>query len=196
MTKKLLIISTDPTIYKWRTHTDKIQKVTDALNTTKNATWEVEVRYIGVRPKVVNGRITHEYMNELTYPFFREGYHHVGLHVSGTQWVNWGLQSTLRGARHRDDDFVGEFYFQADENTRRGRYNQFVQTALHELWHELCHTCGVKDDLHDWHNGNTDITKADWSRFDMKKWQPKYQEGVKKIGLLEQLLNKLKKLYE
>jgi hypothetical protein len=196
MIKKLLILSTDPTIYKWRTLPAKIKQIKDTLNTTKNATWEVEVRYHAIKPKIVNGRIPHEVMNELTYPYFRQGYHHVGLHLSGTQWVNWGLQSTLRGARHRDDDFVGEFYFQANETTRRGRYNQFVQTALHELWHELCHTTGVKDDLHDWHSGNTDITKADWSRFDMKKWQPKYQEGVKKIGLLTQLLNKLKKLYE
>lgn len=194
MIHKLLITSSDRTINKWRTMPVKIEKILYALNKTKNAVWQVEYRYQPFVPEVKNGRITHDWYNKFSYPLFRQGYQHHFLHMSEKQWDLWELQSNLRGANQIDRDFVNESYGWADEDTKRGIYDQFVQIVLHETWHELCRACGVKDTLHEWHTKDFDITKADWSVFDMNKWQPVYQEGMKKVGLLQQVLELTKRL--
>lgn len=185
MTYKLLIVTSDKNTLKWESLPAKVRAIETVLNTIKNSKWQVEVQYKPLAPKVNNGRISHTWYNSISYPLFREGNQFVFLHFSRKQWDVWGMQSTLRGANQIDDDFVGESYGWADEDTKRGsgRFNQFIQVVLHEMWHELCRTTGVKDTLHDWHKENFDIATADWTIFDMNNWQPTYQEGMKEIGL-------------
>jgi hypothetical protein len=190
MTHHLLIVSSDQSIMSWRTREEKRRTIERTLNKT-NAPWLVTIQYRPFVPQVKDGRITHQWMNDFSYPYFKRGFQHVSVHLSMAQWNLWGLKDSLRGSNHNDDDFVSESYFKSDELTRRGRHNQFVQTCLHEIWHDLCRACGIKDDLHDWHKNDYDITNADWSRFDMNKWHPTYQEG---IGIIAKLKAKLQSL--
>lgn len=196
MKHKLIILTSDPTLKDWGLYKTYLRKIQNTLNKTKNATWEVETRYRPLAPKVVNTYIDHAWFNSQSFPLFREGYHHVAMHFTMKQWDSWGIKGSLRGGRLRDDNYVGEMYFRADEDTKRGNsgLSQFVQTLLHEVWHELCHSTGVADDLHTWHSAGVDITKADWSRFDMNDWQPQYQEVQRLQTWVDKLALAVKKL--
>lgn len=192
MTYKLLILSTDPTILKWKSLDAKIKAIEAVLNTTKNGTWKVEVKYRPFVPKVVNNRIDHTWYDSISHPLFREGYQFIYLHFSMQQWDLWDLDHGIRGANQKDNDFVGESYGRGDEHTRRGRtkMNQFTQNVLHEMSHELHRTTGVEDKTHAWHDVNPDISGI-FASLDMAKWQPTYQEGMKKVSWLRTQINKL-----
>ncbi len=195
MTYKFLILSTDPTILQWRTLNNKIKAIRNSLNKTKNGVWEVEVRYRPLAPKVVNNRIDRTWYDSISYPLFRDGYQFVYLHFSMAQWELWNLDRGIRGANHKDSDFVGESYGRGDEHTKRGRTqeNQFIQNVLHEMSHELHRTTGVEDKTHAWHDVNPDISGI-FASIDMSKWQPVYQEGMKKVGLLTRIIELTKQL--
>lgn len=192
MTYKLLILSNDPTILKWRTLPAKIKAIKDVLNTTKNGVWEVEVKYKSLFPKVVDGRIDRAWYDAISYPLFREGNQFIYLHFSMEQWESLGLDEKLRGSNHNDTDFVGESYGRGDEHTKRGRtkMNQFIQNVLHEMSHELHRTTGIEDKTHLYHNATPDISGI-FASIDMSKWQPVYQEGIKKVSWLQEQIAKL-----
>lgn len=178
---KLRIVTTDPTTLKWKSLDAKLTAIANALNKTKNATWEVSIEYQDVTPEIVKGRITHSWFNQFSYPLFRKGYEEVFLHFSMKRWKELGLDQGIRGAKHVDTDYVGESYGRADENTKRGKsnHNQFVQVILHETGgHSLSGGCGVKDITHDVHTDNVDLATVPgfFERYDMAKWQPRYQE--------------------
>lgn len=199
MIHKLLITSSDRTINKWRTMPNKIEQILNALNKTKNAVWQVEYRYQPFVPEVKDGRITHKWYDNYSYNLFRQGYQHHFLHMSKKQWDLWDLKNTLRGSNHNDKDFVSESYGWADEDTKRGGglHDQFVQLVLHEVGgHGLSRACGVEDITHKVHDINVDLANVAgfWERFDMNKWEPKYQEGMKKVGMLQQILDLTKRL--
>jgi len=174
---KYLILSSDPTMLTWKSLPAKVKKITAALNKTKNATWEVEVRYQGeIEPEVKNGRITHAWYDTLSKPLFLQGNEFLFLQFSKTDWTRLSLQNTLRGANQRDTDVVGESYGWADENTKRKdtKENQFVQVVLHEISHEIAHNIGVLDNTHTYHDANPDISGI-FASYDMALWHPKYQ---------------------
>lgn len=197
MVFKLLILTSDPTLLKWKTLSSKLAAIKDTLNKTKNATWEVDVRYQDLRP-VVNskGRIDHDWYDTISYPIFREGYQEVYMHFSLEQRKALGLDAGVLGINQNDDDFVGESYGWSDENTKRGRtrLNQFIQNLLHEVRHSLNKACNRKDDTHEVHKTGVDITKVDWSIIDMDKWEPVYRAGMDIVGKLIQILGLQKML--
>ena len=191
---KLLIVSSDTSLPSWKSLNRKLSQVLEALNQTKNAKWEAEIRYQPLVPTVYNGRIPHAYMDEVTRPHFEAGYQHVVLHFSMKQWEMWGLEGSLRGANHTDRDVVNESYIRADESTKRGRYNQFVQTLLHEVWHGLCKSTNTPDTLHQWHDTKNDIAKAGWGIFDMDYWHPEFVAKKQELSLWQRVFELTKTL--
>lgn len=195
---KLRIVTTDKKAPTWKTIDAKLTAIANALNQTKNATWEVTIEYQDVTPEVINGRITHEWFNIFAYPYFRRGYEHVYLHFSKKRWKELKLDTGIRGANQIDDDYVGEAYGWADESTKRGisNHNQFIQNVLHEIaGHELARACDIKDITHEVHKNHVDLTKVPsfFQRIDMTKWQPRYQEQMSIISWLKEQIAKLLK---
>lgn len=189
---KLLIVTTDKETVYWNSLPDKLKKVKNALDSMEGNVepWEVEVLYKDVVPEVKSGRVTHDWFNGISYPLFRQGNHLVALHMSENQKKKWKIKPTLRGSNQRDTDFVGEMYFWADENTRRGMLSQFVQTLLHECSHEIANSTGVPDNTHEYHNQKPDISRI-FPSYNMAHWQPEYQAGMKKVSFLQKLLQQL-----
>lgn len=168
----LKIITTDPTLLKWRSLNNKINAIKGVLNTAKNAQFFISVEYRDVVPEVVNGFITHAFMDNL-----RKGLHDdfVVLHMSNEQRKTFKIKPSLRGARQRDNDTVGEMYLWADENTTRGpKYNQFIETTLHELRHEIMAGLGLPDNTHELH-GKDGTLVNEFHYLDMAKYRPKRQ---------------------
>lgn len=186
MKYKLLIVSADSTILSWKTLDAKRKAIVDALNKTKNGTWELEIRQQAVTPKVTNGRIDHKWYDTFSHPLFMAGNHFIYIHFSMKQWQDFGLDRSIRGANQIDTDFVGESYGRGDENTRRGRtrQNQFVQNVLHEMSHELARTTGVPDLTHKYHDATPDISGI-FASYDMAKWQPIAQKQLSIIAILK-----------
>lgn len=151
---KVKIITTDRKVAGWRTLRRKLKNITDTLSTIKNVS-PVKVELItrtDLKPRVLNGRVTHSFMETLTDEYTKDGEAFVMLHMSEKQKESLGIKPTLRGAAFRDGNFFSEAYFWADEYTKRGRYNQFEETCLHELSHLLYHRSGAKDITHEWHD--------------------------------------------
>lgn len=189
---KLLIATLDPTTLEWRSLGNKVHVIKSALDKTQNATWEVDVRYFDIKPPELNSRdrITQRWFNDFAYPLFREGNHFVNLHMSMKQWTDFGLDNGLRGANQIDDDFVGQSYLRADEHTKRGRTrrNQFVQTNLHEVSHQISRDTGVPDMTHPYHDANPNIAGI-FSSYNMADWHPVYVNGLRRqLTLLEEIL--------
>lgn len=192
---KFLIVVTDKSVLNWGSLAAKVSLIKKALNQIKNGTWEVEVQYRDVIPKVdSNFRINHQWYNDFSYPLFRQGYHFVYLHFTETAWTKYKLDQRLLGANQIDTDFVGESYGWSDENTMRKktRRNQFIQNILHEMSHELARTTRVPDKTHEFHDVNPDITPL-FASYDIERWQPTYQAGMKEISRLQAILDSLLK---
>lgn len=191
---KLLIVSSDPTILSWKTLPKKKEAILAGLNRTPNGTWEIEVQYRPLTPELnAQNRIDHKWYNSISYPLWREGYHYVYLHFSSKQWHALGLDKGLRGANQIDTDVVGESYGWADENSRRGNtgFNQFIQTILHEMSHQIARDLGAPDLTHPWHDVHKDISSI-FQTYNMKGWHPRYVQLLKeKKGLLETYLELL-----
>lgn len=115
--------------------------------------------------EIENGRITHRYFDHhFKDKAIMEGYHGVLLCMNRKQGK--GLQSTLRGSYHNDDDPLIEGWIVADEKDevciKKTCINQFVKSFLHELRHGLTDWYGLKDDTHDYDfkNERNNITGA------------------------------------
>lgn len=149
---KILILSTHTTIHRWslrRTFLNTIQSCLPNVN--------IELKRIKLpNIKVVKGRIDHAWLETFKAPYLKD-YDVVALHLSRSQWIKLGLQSSLRGANPKDNKDKEEFYFWSDERTMRQGFHQFVQTFLHELLHGYFQTKGVPDLTHQWHDENPDI---------------------------------------
>lgn len=193
--QKLLILTSDETLLKWKSLPAKKKHILAALNKTKNADWSIEIRYRALTPQVVNGRISHDWYNTVSYPLFREGYQHVVMHFSMAQWKMWGIEGNYNGFNQIDKDFVGESYIRADETTvhkygraRRPRdlFSQFVQTLLHEILHELKRGTNQPDITHDYHQQHKDISGA-FADVDMATYLPLERKLKGQISLLERI---------
>lgn len=164
---RVKIITTDNKMPSWRSKRAKLREVVAALNTMENADFSIDVSYQRLTPEVVNGRVTHDFMDSLSAPLYREGYQFVGLHMSERQKRQLGIRpTTLRGVHHVDYDPVSEIIVWCDEDTKRGRFNQFIQTTLHELRHALRRGMGLPDDTHARHPSYADL-RNDFAGMDM-----------------------------
>lgn len=153
---KLLILSAHPTIHRWRLLPAFIKGVHKCLPGAK-----IELKRIKLpEVKVVKERIEHKWLEKFKTPYYTQGYTIVGLHLSKSQWVKLGLKISLRGANPKRTTKQQDFYFWADERSKRFGFVQFVQVLLHEILHEYFQQKGTEDLTHKWHEENPDITKC------------------------------------
>lgn len=175
-------------VLEWKSLPAKIAAIEGVLNTAKNANFKVSIEYKKLKPEVVDGRVTHAYMDTLRK---RDLSDFILLHFTEQYRDLFKIKPTLRGSRHNDDDDVGEMYFWADENTRRGRYNQFIETCLHEIRHELCAGIGIYDDTHNIHGTNNTLREA-FTDLDIEKYRPTRQSTKTLLRkVLYAIINKL-----
>jgi peptidoglycan L-alanyl-D-glutamate endopeptidase CwlK len=187
---KLLILSTDPTILKWKTLPAKLAEIKSALKV-----FEVDVLYEPHTPLVSNERISSLWLNSIIKPHFNNSYDIVAFHFSKTQCTEWGIKD-INGANPRTNDEMGDLYFWSDENTKRQGLSQFVQTLLHEIGHEYYAETGQKDIVHEYHaplGKHADIIplikKLDWNLY-----QPRRMALKKTVNLLETIVGLYKRL--
>jgi hypothetical protein len=152
---KLLILSTHPTIHRWRLLDGFLKVVTRCIPGIQIKIERIKLPEV----KVVKERIDHTWLQNFKAPYLAQGHSIIGLHFSKSQWVKLGLKSSLRGANPKRTNKVQDFYFWADERSKRFGLPQFVQTLLHELLHEYFQQKGIEDLTHQWHEENRDITK-------------------------------------
>jgi hypothetical protein len=170
--KRLLILTTDKTSPKWRTIKNKLAFFDRILASGKNANFApTETMYVDVVPKVINGRIDHDWLEKLKSPYFSKGYDIIGLHTSMKQWKDWGIEGSLRGANPNRLIELEDFYFSADEHTKREGLNRYEQVGGHELGHGYYDHSGEPDIVHAWHEVNSDISGL-FKTFDWSKYQP------------------------
>jgi peptidoglycan L-alanyl-D-glutamate endopeptidase CwlK len=188
---KVLILSLAP-IGKWKTLKKKIDYITKSLNKAKNAEFVVdivELSAVAHVPEVKQGRITHAYMDKLTRPYFDTGYDFVALHMSKAQWKSLGIQTSLLGSYHVDNDECAEIYFWADENTtlaKHGYRDKFGETFLHEMGHAYAQGAELPDDTHEYHNRTKDMSNYYKSK-DMSLYQKERMLKRRTVTLLQKL---------
>jgi len=166
---KLLILSTHPTILKWKNLSTYLKVIQGAL---PNFTIKILPIALPDDIKVIDGRLDRVWLETLKMPYFNQGYDIIGLHLSVGQWNTLKLQSNLNGSNPRRTNELGDFYFKSDEKTLRRRLPQFVQTLLHELLHEYFQQTKLPDKTHEWHSTNPDIVvrfPVDWSKYQVKR---------------------------
>lgn len=186
---KIKLITTDPTLLSWESLPGYKAGILRALNKAKNANFELDIEYRDITPEVYNGRVTHEWFDTLTKPLYIKEVYFVGLHMGDKQRKQWGIKPSLRGSNHVDNDNMGDFYFWADEKTKRNGFIQFVETFLHEMRHEICRGSNLPDDTHALHEEYGTITKQ-FYMFDMAKYRPKHQATY---SLMKTVLRKIVK---
>ncbi len=180
------LITTDRSLPGWRSLGSKLREIRLSLSTIKGSNFRILVVYQEITPEVVNGRITHRWMDGLRATLAKpDQVDFVAFHMSNAQRKAWGIQPSLRGAYQVDDDLVHEFYFWADENTRREGYNQFVQTFLHEFRHGFMRGCGLPDDTHEQH-ADGDIRDA-FRVLSMEAYNPRARLIERRETLIEKL---------
>lgn len=186
--KRLIIVTADKSLPLWGTLFPKLEEIKATLNTMKGGDFDIEVAVRDIKPEVVDGRITHAWMDTLSHPLLNEGYDFVVFHMSEKQKNEWGVEG-IRGAYQVDMDDIAEAYVWADEHTKRsnGKNNQFVQTMLHEISHAYCRIAGVPDKTHEYHNEHGDI-KGIFAGYDMAKYQPKRTVLKKQVSLLQRIV--------
>lgn len=188
--KKLLILTTDPTLTKWKTLPKKKAAILKALRSGKNANFaDIDIKYVDVVPEVRNERISHAWLRELKGPYFNQGYDLIGLHSTIAQWKKWGIQGTLRGANPiRRDDEMEDFYFSATERSKRNGLDRFIQVALHEIAHGYYQHTHLVDLTHAWHGTNSDITglfaTMDWGLYQPGRFALKEELGQTRFNVL------------
>ena len=166
------IITTDPTLKSWKSKEKKVKNICNTLLTMKNV-GNVEVQIIerpDLKPTVNGGRVTHSFMETLTKEYTKDGEAFIVMHLSESRRSELGIQPTLRGLAFNDDNFFSEAYFWADENTKRGRHNQFEETCLHEISHLIVNRVGGLDITHEWHQKYGTIKKI-FKQYDYRKYQ-------------------------
>jgi hypothetical protein len=184
---KLLIITSDPKVLRWKTLDSKLDTIHDALPSFERVT----IQHTAFTPKVINGRIDHAWSDEFKKPFFNQGFDIIGLHFTDADRTKFGLKPSLRGSNPNTKQEWGDFWFWANENTKRNGLNQFVQTCLHELAHEYHQQTKTPDGVHAYHDANPDIipyVKAlDWSKYQPRRMQLKTVRNLLQriVGLLK-----------
>jgi len=124
-------------------------------------------------------------MESLTKEYTKDGEAFIVFHMSEAFRKKFGIQPTLRGAAFNDDNFYSEAYFWADENTKRNKHNQFIETMLHEISHLLFHRSGKKDITHDWHEREGTI-RGIFKTHDYRQYQ---------VGILQKISSWIKNKY-
>lgn len=193
---KLLILSTDKTLPSWSKLTEYKRQILKPLPSG----FTLDTELVDTTPLVFSsGRISHYWLKKLIAPYFSDGYDIVGFHMSDLDRKRFKVKPSLRGSNPRSNGEYGDFYFWADEDSKRYGLSQFVQTFLHELSHEYHQQTKTKDLTHEYHknyynrDGKPDVSgyvkSLDWSAY-----QPKRRALKKKLSLLEEMILLYEKL--
>lgn len=169
---KVKIITVDSSLTGWKSINRKINNIRRTLLTMKNV-GDVQVEIIHDTVPVVpvsNGRIKHYFMEELSRKYTKDGEAFIVFHMHEEFSTAVGIQPNLRGSAFNDDNFISEAYFWADENTKRGRYNQFEETCLHEIAHLIFNRNGKPDITHEYHDKYKTI-KGLFKQIDYRDYQ-------------------------
>jgi hypothetical protein len=183
---KIKLITTDRTFDQWDKRPGYLQEVIDELDTMKHADFLIDVEYRDIRPQVINGRITHEWMDGISEPERQKGFSFVAVHMSQAQRRAWKVKPRLLGSYQVDYDDISELYFWADENSKQHRRSQFVQTLLHELRHAIMRGMGLPDDTHEV-DADGQI-KGSFAHLDMRNFDARKPRLIKQVSLLEQVV--------
>ena len=188
---KVLILTSSKSVLKWKTLPAKLNAITGALNSGKNANFDtVEVQYTDQVPEVKNNRITHAWFKKFQAPYFKQGYDIIGLHMIDKHRRRWGIKPTLRGSNPIMSGEEGQFYFWSDERTLRNGFSQFIETLLHEIRHEYHQHTKTKDTTHTDHDRDITIvpsmSKLDWGLYQPRRMLLKTLKNVLEslVGLL------------
>lgn len=187
---KGIILSTHPTIQKWRSLKKKLTFFDRIYNSgTAGEVWEPwKLESIDVVPKVnSDDRIDRQWLEDLQKPYFSKGYDFVKFHGSRKQKRQWGVITTLRGSNPNNKNDYEYMYFFADENTKREGLNEFEQVGGHEGGHGYYDGTKEVDLVHAWHDRNPDISGL-FKLMDWSKYQPDRMRLRKKVSLLQRLL--------
>jgi len=183
---KLRIITSDTKVLHWKTLDSKLDAIRSAL-----PSFTVSIQHEVFIPKVVDGRIDHTWSDNFKKPFFNQGFDIIGLHFTDADRTKFGLKPSLRGSNPNTKQEWGDFWFWANENTKREGLNQFVQTCLHELAHEYHQQTKTEDFVHTWHDTYPDIIPyiktLDWSKYQPRRTQLKAVRNLLQriVGLLK-----------
>lgn len=154
--RTFLILTTDAKTLKWKSLPAKLAEIKNSLKV-----WEVDIEHADVTPVVKDGRVDHEWLQKTTASYLDKKYDLVAVHMPMSQG-----QKQLNGANPKQGH---DFYFWADENTKRKGLSQFVQTCLHEFSHEYFQKTGLPDVTHLEHDKTGDVKPLvesfDWSLF-------------------------------
>lgn len=181
---RFLILTTSLDTLKWKSLPIKISAIQEALGKD----WTVTLEYKETKPLILEGRVDHSWYKNFVTPYLTQGFDVVALHLSDKQRKEWGLKTTLRGSNFVSDVFYGDFYFWADEKTKRQGFDQFWQTCLHEFSHEYFQKTKLKDITHKYHNRHKNIAPL-LKTFDWKLYSSKTQPL--KLSFLKTLLMSL-----
>lgn len=177
---KVLILSTHPTILKWKSLPAKLAVFTKAYNSGKNANFTVDLKQINVTPKVVAGRIDHAWLKANNEPFYKQGYDIIKFHGSLKQKKDWGIKTSLRGSNPNEKSDQENMWFFCDENTKRKGLNAFEQVGLHEGAHGYYDHTDKEDITHVYHGANPDITGL-FKTFDWSLWKPFQKKEISRL---------------
>lgn len=193
---KFLILTASKDTLNWPSLPNKLAFIKQTLNSAQNSNWSVDIQYTPSVPTVDHetNRINSYWLNQLIKPFFSQGYDVIAFHYNGKQRSAWDIKASLRGSNPRTDDEMGDFYFWADEDTKRNGLNQFEQTCLHEFAHEYYAEAGGLDQTHAFHNDNANIAGL-FSALDFAKYQPKRMALKKTKNLLERIVELYRAIY-
>ena len=195
---RLLILTTDKTILDWKSLEKKLAFIENTLNSGKNAKFIIYVQETDAKPKVVNGRVDHAWLEENNAPYFAQGFDLIGLHMSRKQWKELGLIETLRGSNPRDKSEQEDFYFSADEKNKRKGLDRFTQVCLHETAHAYYQETKETDITHQWHDRNPDISGLfklmDWSKYQPKRMALRSQFKRLALSFIDTLQTTIKRL--
>lgn len=190
---KILILTTDPTLPKWKSLEAKKKHILSAFQSGKGGEiWTgVDVQYVDTKPLILESRIDHSWLQNLITPYFEQGYAMVGFHTSEKQWKTWKIKSSLRGSNPNRSIELEDFYLSADEKSLRCGFDRFTQVFLHEGSHGYYDHSGKEDLTHTFHEANKDITPL-LKTFNWTLWQPKRQNLKRQVSLLRQAVVFLK----
>ena len=186
---KFLILTTEEKTLKWKSLPQKLKAIQKALTNV----WSIEIKHFGGEVHIKGDRVDRDWLGRLTKSYFDQGYDVVALHMSIKQKKDLGIKPTLRGSNPRRKSEVGDFYFWANERTKRDGENQFVQTCLHEFAHEYYQQTGIVDMTHNYHDQNPDISGL-FTTFNWFKYQPKRMKLKKIRNLLQRIIELQKAL--
>lgn len=188
------LITTDRSLPRWRSLPSKLSAIVRELNTIEGADFRIDVEYRDLTPAVRDGRITHEWMDNLSS---QVGGEFVALHMSNAQRKKWGLKPSLRGLHQKDHDLVSEVYFWSDEHTQRGRHSQFIETFLHELRHALMTGMKLPDDTHIIHDTRgTLVGVGAFEKLDMDDYDPRARAIEHRLSLIDKLRGIIASMFE